>query len=64
MGPVAASLDEQKSVCEDESKQRSGLLAKFRNLEHEYDGLRDHYDEEQLNRENLTCLHQGRKMVG
>ena len=55
---IAAALDEQKGICDDESKQRTSLLSKFRNLEHEYDGLREHHDEEQLNRENLNCLYQ------
>ena len=50
---LSTALDEQKRICDDESKERISLLSKFRNLEHDYDGLREHYDEELLNRENI-----------
>ena len=53
------ALEEQKHICDDESKERISLLSKFRNLEHEYDGLREHYHEELMNRENLGV--QGKK---
>merc|ERR1719495_1750146 len=51
---LANALDEQKRICEDESKERVSLLSKYRNLEHEFDGLRDQYDEEDMNRDNIS----------
>ncbi len=56
---LAAALKEQQHICEDESRERAGLLAKYRNLEHQYDGLREHYDDEIVNRDNI--LHQLKK---
>ena len=53
---LTASLNEQKSICDDESKERLSLLSKFRNMEHEYDGLKEHHDEELLNRTNVECM--------
>jgi chromosome segregation ATPase len=47
-----AGLEEQKHNCDSEAKERSALLSKYRNLEHEYDGQKEHYDEECLNRDN------------
>jgi len=51
---LATALDEQKRLCDDEARERVSLLSKFRNLEHEFDGLRDQYDEEVLNRDNIS----------
>ena len=56
---LAAALKEQQNICEDESRERAALLAKYRNLEHQYDGLREHYDDEIVNRDNI--LHQLKK---
>jgi myosin heavy chain 6/7 len=39
-------LDEQKKIADDESKERSFLLGKFRNLEHEVDTTREQLEEE------------------
>jgi len=39
-------LEETRKTGEDESKERSLLLGKFRNLEHDLDGLREQLDEE------------------
>jgi len=50
---LAASLEEQKRICDDESRERSALLSKFRNMEHEYDGLREQFGEEMISRENI-----------
>ena len=47
-----SALEEQKRVCEAEARERASLLSKYRNLEHEYDGQKEHYDEECLNRDN------------
>merc|ERR1711892_609555 len=50
---LVAALDEQKSLADNESKERVSLLAKYRNLEHEADGLKENYDEEVGAKENL-----------
>ena len=52
---LATALEEQKRICDDESRERISLLSKYRNLEHECDGMRENYDEEVLNRNNMTC---------
>merc|ERR1711892_1590915 len=50
---LVAALDEQKSLADNESKERVSLLGKYRNLEHEADGLKENFDEEVGARENL-----------
>ena len=50
---LSSSLLEQKQIYEEESKERSLLLGKYRNLEHQYDGLKENYEDEVMNRENL-----------
>ena len=37
---LASALDEAKAVCDHEAKERVSLLGKYRNLEHELDGLK------------------------
>ena len=51
---LQAALDEATRVAEDEAKERTALLAKFRNTEHEAEGLRQNLDEEVSGKENLT----------
>jgi len=51
---LVGALDEQKRVADDESKERVALLGKYRNLEHEADGLRENYEEEACAKENLA----------
>jgi myosin heavy chain 6/7 len=51
---LASALDEQKRVADDEAKERISLLAKFRNTEHDCDGLKENLDEEMCSKENLT----------
>merc|ERR1712128_370644 len=51
---LVAALDEQKRIADDEAKERVSLLAKYRNLEHEADGLKENYDEEAGSRENTA----------
>jgi len=51
---LMSSLDEAKRMCDDEGKDRVALLAKYRNLEHETDGLKDHLDEEVVQKDNLA----------
>lgn len=43
---LQAQLEEQRRLGDDEAKERSFLLGKFRNLEHEYDLARDSLEEE------------------
>ena len=50
---LLASLDEQKRICDDESKERVSLLQKYRNLEHEAEGIKSNYDEEACARNNI-----------
>merc|ERR1712241_1143437 len=52
-GALAAQLDEVKQRADNEARERSLLLGKFRNLEHETDGARDHFDEICNERENV-----------
>jgi chromosome segregation ATPase len=47
-------LEEVKKVCDDEAKERQSLMGRFRNLEHEYDGLSTVLEEELTSKENLT----------
>ncbi|QQP48816.1 Myosin heavy chain 1 [Caligus rogercresseyi] len=54
---LAYQLEEAKMYGDDEAKERSSLLAKFRNLEHEIDGMRDHYEEEKANKNELSRQH-------
>ena len=51
---LASQLDEQKRIADDEARERVALLGKYRNMEHELDGLRENYDEEAGGRENLV----------
>merc|ERR1712045_339611 len=41
-----AQLEEQKRIADDESKERTFLLGKYRNLEHEVDTVREQLEEE------------------
>merc|ERR1711913_195769 len=43
---MTAQLEDVKKVAYDENKERVTLLGKYRNLEHDYDGLREQYNEE------------------
>jgi len=51
---LVSALDEQKALADEEAKERVSLLAKFRNLEHECDGLKENLDEETVAKENLA----------
>merc|ERR1719323_1895294 len=50
---LASSLDEAKGVADHEAKERVSLLGKYRNLEHELDGLKQGHDEEVGAKENV-----------
>nr|XP_027217744.1 myosin heavy chain, muscle-like [Penaeus vannamei] len=43
---LSSQLEETKKSVENEGKERATLLGKFRNLEHDIDGLREQLDEE------------------
>merc|ERR1711963_816064 len=43
---LQAALDEAKKVADDEARDRVALHGKFKNLEHELEGTRDHMEEE------------------
>jgi myosin heavy chain 6/7 len=51
---LVSALDEQKKIADSEARERVSLLAKFRNLEHEADGLKQNLDEEVLAKDNLV----------
>merc|ERR1712213_209556 len=43
---LQTQLDEARVVADGEAKDRAALLGKFKNLEHELDGVKEHLDEE------------------
>jgi len=51
---LVSALDEQKTIADNEARERVHLLAQFRNMEHMSDGLRENYDEEVASKENLA----------
>merc|ERR1712088_370237 len=50
---LTVQLDEARMVADDEAKERAALLGKFKNLEHELDGVKEHLDEESGIKEDL-----------
>merc|ERR1719312_1591847 len=50
---LSGQLDEAKRVCDDEAKERQLLFGKYRNLEHELDGMKDHMDEESCAKDDV-----------
>merc|ERR1711992_330740 len=50
---LQSSLEEAKSLADNEARERGLLLGKFKNLEHELDGLKEHLDEEISSREEV-----------
>merc|ERR1719410_271154 len=50
---LQTQLDEARHVADDEAKERAALLGKFKNLEHELDGVKEHLDEESGIKEDL-----------
>merc|ERR1711902_206533 len=51
---LVSSLDEAKGVADHEAKERVSLLGKYRNLEHELDGLKQAFDEEVGAKDNVS----------
>jgi len=43
---LSSQLDDAKRMCDDEAKERQSLLGRFRTLEHEYDGVKEHFEDE------------------
>merc|ERR1712088_30440 len=50
---LQTQLDEARVVADGEAKDRAALLGKFKNLEHELDGVKEHLDEESGIKEDL-----------
>merc|ERR1719225_880228 len=50
---LMSQLEEIRRVADDEAKERQSLLSKFKNLEHELDGHREHLDEENGAKEDI-----------
>merc|ERR1719219_2631279 len=50
---LSASLNEIKVLADNEARERSLLLGKYRNLEHELDGAKEALDEEAAGRDNI-----------
>jgi len=51
---LQSALDEAKQVADNEARERGLLVGKFRNIEHELDGLKAQLDEEVLSREDIN----------
>ena len=50
---MTVQLEEQRRVADDEAKERTALLSKFKNLEHELDGIREQLEEESGSKEDI-----------
>merc|ERR1712112_280152 len=50
---LVSALDEQKRIADDEARERTSLLGKYRNMEHELDGLKSGFNDEVSSRENI-----------
>merc|ERR1712180_351223 len=48
---LQTNLEEAKTVADNEARERALLLGKYKNLEHELDGIKDQLDEESASRE-------------
>ena len=59
---LSNQLDEAKRMADDEAKERQSLLGRFRTLEHEYDGVKCHFDDEVQQKEEVQ--RQVNKAVG
>jgi predicted nuclease with TOPRIM domain len=51
---LTSQLEEVKRLCDDESKERQSLMGRYRNLEHEYDGMNAVYEEEMGAKDDLA----------
>merc|ERR1712049_16916 len=50
---LVSTLEEQRRVSDDEARERHALLGKFKNLEHELDGIKEQLEEESGAKEDL-----------
>ena len=50
---LSDQLTEVRAVADNEAKERQSLLGKYRNSEHDVAGMKDHFDEEVITKENL-----------
>merc|ERR1712018_392234 len=50
---LVSQLEEARRVADDESKERQALLGKFKNLEHELDGIKEQLEEESSAKEDI-----------
>jgi len=55
---LQTNLEEAKNVADNEARERALLLGKYKNLEHELDGIKENLDEETASREEV-----GRQIV-
>merc|ERR1712063_56732 len=55
-GALGAQLNDVKALCDNEARDRTLLLGKYRNLEHEVDVAKEALDEEASGRENVLRL--------
>merc|ERR1711997_178056 len=51
---LQAALDDAKHVADNEAKERQLILGKFKNVEHELDGMKEALDEELAGREDVN----------
>merc|ERR1712142_493157 len=50
---LQSSLEEQRRISDDEARERLALLGKFKNLEHELDGMKEQLEEESGAKEDV-----------
>merc|ERR1712033_80189 len=51
---LQTNLEEAKNVADNEARERHLLLGKYKNLEHELDGIKENLDEETASREEVA----------
>merc|ERR1711962_1365126 len=51
---LQVNLEEAKTVADNEARERHLLLGKYKNLEHELDGIKENLDEETASREEVS----------
>ena len=51
---LGRSLDEQKAVADNEARERCSILSKYRNMEHECEGLKQQHEEEMCANKNVS----------
>merc|ERR1711936_1473003 len=53
---LTSQLDEARKCADDESRERVSLLGKYKNLEHQIDGMKEHLDEESAARDDVARM--------